>query len=91
MAALMATHRGMQGLGGAWRWVQQQRAAGAFKGGVIGPLGLEIKVKRGPHAERLAQNLEQVRRLSVFVGFSTGHHSKRSCVRAALGGKQGSK
>ncbi|WIA11591.1 hypothetical protein OEZ85_011696 [Tetradesmus obliquus] len=59
MAALMATHRGMQGLGGAWRWVQQQHAAGAFKGEVIGPLGLEIKVKRGRHAERLAQNLEQ--------------------------------
>jgi hypothetical protein len=49
-----------QGLLDAYRWVQQQKAAGAFRGEVIGPLGLEMKVKRGPHAERLAQNLEQV-------------------------------
>jgi hypothetical protein len=58
--ALMSSRRNTQGLNEAWRWVQQQKAAGAFRGEVIGPLGLEIKVKRGPHAERLAQHLEQV-------------------------------
>jgi hypothetical protein len=46
--------------------VQQQRQAGAFKGEVIGPLGMEIQVKKGPHMQRLAQNLEQVR----VVGWS---------------------
>lgn len=61
MKALVDLPRNTQGLVDAWRWVQQQRAAGAFKGEVIGPLGLEVKVRRGPHAERLAQNLEQVR------------------------------
>ncbi|WIA31719.1 hypothetical protein OEZ86_002595 [Tetradesmus obliquus] len=59
MKALVDLPRNTQGLVDAWRWVQQQRAAGAFKGEVIGPLGLEVKVRRGPHAERLAQNLEQ--------------------------------
>jgi hypothetical protein len=57
----MGTRPNTQGLNSAWRWVQEQRQAGVFRGEVIGPLGLEIKMKRGPHEQRLAQNLEQVR------------------------------
>ncbi|KAF6257582.1 hypothetical protein COO60DRAFT_1219288 [Scenedesmus sp. NREL 46B-D3] len=57
--ALMGSRPNTHGLNSAWRWVQAQKAAGVFRGEVIGPLGLEIKVRRGLHAERLAQNLEQ--------------------------------
>jgi hypothetical protein len=77
--ALMSTRNNTQGLNAAWRWVQQQKAAGAFRGEVIGPLGLEVKVKRGPHAERLAQNLEQVTLVGklVLLGVSGSSSSSK--------------
>jgi hypothetical protein len=76
-----------QGLDSAWRWVQQQKAAGAFRGEVIGPLGLEMKVKRGPHAERLAQNLEQVItyiRVTICWGCKPGNFRHQFQHTAAL-------
>lgn len=56
LQALRNRH-GYHTLDNAAQWVEQQKAAGRFKGDVVGPLGLEMQIK----LTRYAHYLEQVR------------------------------
>jgi hypothetical protein len=57
--------RDLRALHNFTQWVQQQQRAGNFVGQVVGPLGVEIKLKSRVNGRQLdgkwVSNLEQVR------------------------------
>lgn len=55
MQALTYKKRGMEAMDTAIKWIKQQKQRGAFRGEVMGPLGLEMRVRLLEYAHLLEQ------------------------------------